>query len=243
MTERKSRGGRPGTVTGDMVSCWLCSQPVSQRALFCHHCGTVQPPRVLDPFTRLGLPVRFDVDLAVLERQFTGFRRTLAPERFADKGPREKSNARAHLDALQHAYDTLRDPVRRARYLLDMARTTAVGNAAPIDPELVALEAEAAETDDTAALDRLANRAARDIEQCILDLSAAFRAGEHAPPRAPWRGWSGWKPWRPRSGSGGSAFPKAPRDRRERYSVEKLTDLLDEAQARTFSPAFAVSDR
>ena len=57
-----------------MVSCWLCSQPVSQRALFCHHCGTVQPPRVLDPFTRLGLPVRFDVDSAVLERQFTGFR-------------------------------------------------------------------------------------------------------------------------------------------------------------------------
>jgi molecular chaperone HscB len=178
MTERKSRSGRPSTVTGDMVSCWLCSQPVSQRALFCHHCGTVQPPRVLDPFTRLGLPIRFDVDSAVLERQFTGFRRTLAPERFTDKGPREKSNARAHLDALQHAYDTLRDPVRRARYLLDMARTTAVGNAAPIDPELVALEAEAAETDDTVALDRLANRAARGIEQCILDLSAAFRADE-----------------------------------------------------------------
>ena len=153
-----------------MVSCWLCSQPVSQRALFCHHCGTVQPPRVLDPFTRLGLPVRFDVDSAVLERQFTGFRRTLAPERFADKGPREKSNARAHLDALQHAYDTLRDPMRRARYLLDLARTTAVGNAAPVDPELAALEAEAAETVDTAA---------RDIEQCILDLSAAFRAGQH----------------------------------------------------------------
>ena len=69
--------------------------------------------------------------------------------------------------------------MRRARYLLDMARTTAVGNAAPVDSELVALEAEAAETDDTAALDRLANRAARGIERCILDLSAAFRAGEH----------------------------------------------------------------
>jgi molecular chaperone HscB len=174
----RPRGGRPGTVTGDMVSCWLCSHPVSQRALFCHHCGTVQPPRVLDPFTRLGLPVRFDVDLAVLERQFTGFRRTLAPERFADKGPRERSNARAHLDALQHAYDTLRDPVRRARYLLDAARPPAAGTAAPIDPELAALEAEAADALDAAALDRLANRAARDIEQCILDLSAAFRAGE-----------------------------------------------------------------
>ena len=87
--------------------------------------------------------------------------------------------ARAHLDALQHARDTLRDPLRRARYLLDMARTTAAGNAAPIDPELVALETEAAGTDDTVTLDRLANRTVRDIEQCILDLSAAFRAGQH----------------------------------------------------------------
>jgi len=166
-----------------MVSCWLCSQPVSQRALFCHHCGTVQPPRVLDPFTRLGLPVRFDVDAAALERQFTGFRRTLAPERFAGKGPRERSNARAHLDALQHAYDTLRDPVRRARYLLDAAQAPAAATGAPVDPELLdpelaALEAEAAETSDAVVLDRLANRAARAIEQCILDLSAAFRAGE-----------------------------------------------------------------
>src|SRR5688572_16763694 len=147
--------------------------------MLCQPYGAVRAPRVLNTIDWLGLPVRFDVDSAVLERQFNGFRRTLAPERFANKGPREKSNARAHLDALQHAYDTLRDPVRRARYLLDMARTTAVGNAAPIDPELVALESEAAETDDTAALDRLANRAARGIEQCILDLSAAFRFGEH----------------------------------------------------------------
>ena len=152
---------------------------MSQRALFCHHCGTVQPPRVLDPFTRLGLPIRFDVDLAVLERQFTGFRRTLAPERFASKGPREKSNARAHLDVLQHARDTLRDPVWRARYLLDMAqddgggerRTDRSGTGG-------AGRRRRLETDDTVALDRLANRAARDIEQCILDLSAAFRAGE-----------------------------------------------------------------
>jgi molecular chaperone HscB len=116
MTQRKGNGrrGGPGMVQGDLVSCWLCSKPVSPRALFCHHCGTVQPPQALDPFTRLGLPIRFDIDMAALERQFAGFRRTLDPERFAAKGPREKANAGAQLSAFRHAHDTLRDPIRPA---------------------------------------------------------------------------------------------------------------------------------
>ena len=94
MTERKSRSGRPSTVTGDMVSCWLCSQPVSQRALFCHHCGTGAAAARARSFHAAGPASPFRRRLAVLERQFNGFRRTLAPERFAEKGPREKSNAR-----------------------------------------------------------------------------------------------------------------------------------------------------
>lgn len=169
-------GGGPGTVAGDLVPCWLCSHSVSPRALFCHNCGTVQPPRSIDPFTRLGLPVRFDLDPATLERQFAGFRRTLAPERFESKGPREKSNARAQFDAFRHAYDTLRDPIRRARFLLDIVH--GAGQPTPADPELDGMEAALAGAGDTAELDRVANRAARGTEQCIHDLSSAFRAGD-----------------------------------------------------------------
>ncbi|EWY37692.1 hypothetical protein N825_16705 [Skermanella stibiiresistens SB22] len=173
-----ANGGGPGMVMGDMVSCWLCSNPVSTRALFCHTCGTIQPPRVLDPFTRLGLPIRFDLDPAAVERQFAGFQRTLSPERFESKGPREKSNARAQLDAFRHAHDTLRDPIRRARHLLDIAHGAAARRAPLADPELDALEAELAAAGDTVELDRLANHATREMERCIHDLSAAFRAND-----------------------------------------------------------------
>lgn len=171
-------GGGPGTVAGDLAPCWLCSHSVSPRALFCHNCGTVQPPRSIDPFTRLGLPIRFDLDPAALERQFAGFRRTLAPERFESKGPREKSNARAQLDTFKHAYDTLHDPIRRARFLLDIAHGAGAGQPPPADPELDGMEAALAGAGDTAELDRVANQARRGMERCIHDLSSAFRADD-----------------------------------------------------------------
>ncbi|MBV8061274.1 MAG: hypothetical protein JO253_07090, partial [Alphaproteobacteria bacterium] len=35
------------------LTCWLCQKPASTRAIFCHHCGTVQPVRDIDHFARL----------------------------------------------------------------------------------------------------------------------------------------------------------------------------------------------
>jgi len=41
-----------GLANGDL-HCWLCQKPVSARALFCHHCGTIQQVRNLDHFARV----------------------------------------------------------------------------------------------------------------------------------------------------------------------------------------------
>ncbi|HAX91890.1 MAG TPA: hypothetical protein DCY07_06765, partial [Rhodospirillaceae bacterium] len=60
--------------------CWLCQKGTSLRALFCQHCGTIQPVRALDHFARLGLERRIDVDSELLERQYASYKRTLAPE-------------------------------------------------------------------------------------------------------------------------------------------------------------------
>jgi molecular chaperone HscB len=169
-----------GTIEGDLVACWMCGRSVFHRALFCHQCGTIQPQRAHDPFTRMGLPVRFDIDPQALERQYTGFRRTLDPARFANRGARERSHASAHLDALQDAYETLRDPVRRAHYLLETAPKAGQGTAAaPVGDGVISpLEAALAQAGDVLSLDRLANQALREIEICIRDLSAAFRGND-----------------------------------------------------------------
>lgn len=104
------------------LPCWHCTGDLSTRALFCHGCGSIQPPRENDPFTRLGLAASFELDLAAIDRQLAGFARILAPDRFQAKGEQAQGFARAHRAAQEKAAAALRNPATRARALLDLAQ-------------------------------------------------------------------------------------------------------------------------
>ncbi len=165
------RGGpQPTAIEGGLGSCWFCGKAVSPRALFCHGCGNVQPPMPLDPFTRLGLARRFDLDQAELARQYAGFQRVLAPERFASRGPREKAMAEKHRAVLKDAHDTLSDPLKRAMALLDLAGV-------PVPTSILAppFGAEIAAADTPEACDALALRIRQEEAAAVRGLSAAFR--------------------------------------------------------------------
>ena len=113
------RGGEVHDGPGqELYPCWSCFGSVSVRAWFCHHCGNVQTPRLLDHFSRLNLPVGFDLSLPALERQYNGLRRRLQPDRFTGKSGKEQQIAARHVLALTQAYEVLRQPLRRAEYLL-----------------------------------------------------------------------------------------------------------------------------
>jgi len=73
-----------------------------------------------DHFTRLGLPRRFAVDEAELEQQYLARSRAVHPDYHAG-GPTADLAASLDLSAaLNEAYTTLRDPFRRAEYLLTL---------------------------------------------------------------------------------------------------------------------------
>lgn len=166
-----------GSIAGDMHPCWLCGGSVSARALFCHGCGAVLPPRELDHFARLNLEGRFDIDLEQLGRQHTGLTKALDPERFVTRGARQQTHARAQADAMTAAYEVLRDPVRRARYLLEMLGIERVAASPADDPDAMDLRGDLAAAPDAAAVDRVALDVVHRIEACIRDLSIAFRTG------------------------------------------------------------------
>ncbi|PWC54625.1 molecular chaperone DnaJ [Azospirillum sp. TSO22-1] len=166
-----------GTIAGDMQPCWLCGRSVSARALFCHGCGAVLPPRELDHFARLNLECRFDIDLEQLGRQHTGLTKALDPERFVARGARQQAHARAQAEAMTAAYEVLRDPVRRARYLLEMLGIERVAASPADDPDAMDLRGDLAAAPDAAAVDRVALDVVHRIEACIRDLSIAFRTG------------------------------------------------------------------
>jgi molecular chaperone HscB len=193
MSQTGSQAGRGGgnwrgfAITGDLHTCWLCQRPVAPQALRCASCGALQPLHDLNHFALLGLNQQFDLDLADLERHYASARRTLDPERVAVKNPRAGALAERYTNLMATAFETLRNPVTRARYLLSLldAEATAGGDSpeAPIQgagttvADLDALDQSIATATDSATIDRLGAVTVREIEACIHSLAAAFRAG------------------------------------------------------------------
>ena len=164
--------------------CWSCKGPVGARALFCSVCGAVQGPGSLDHFSRLGLTPTFEIDRDELERQYFGFQRRLHPDRFAGKSPREKALSQSQATSLNDAYETLKDPLKRAAYLLELlghpVDLTACGTIN--DPELLMEQMEKreaiAEASDLAEITRLSADADSEVIACHCHISAAFNAGD-----------------------------------------------------------------
>ena len=73
-----------------------------------------------DHFERLGLPRRFSVDLAAVEREYLARSRQSHPD-FYQLGTAAEQHASLQSSAgLNEAYITLKDPFRRAEYLLQL---------------------------------------------------------------------------------------------------------------------------
>ena len=155
-------------------NCWLCQKAVSTRALFCHHCGTVQPVRAIDHFARLGVERRIDVDLEHLERQFAALSRTLDPQRFLIRGLGERGYAAKQLEALTESYETLREPLRRGRYWLELNETE-IKEVAAANPMVQELRRELDSAAEPAQCDRVAQRAGMAMENGIMGLMQALR--------------------------------------------------------------------
>ncbi len=184
-------GGWHGfAINGDLHSCWLCQRSVAAKALRCSSCGAVQPFHELNHFALFALEQRFDLDLETLDRNYASARRTLDPERLAIKNPKAGALAHRYTEAMAGAYETLRNPVTRARYLLTLldAEAEAAGESPPplpepdggrdgtLRPDFDALAHAVTTATDCPTVDRLGAQAVRDMETCIHSLAAAFRA-------------------------------------------------------------------
>lgn len=100
--------------------CWRCGAKV-RGVLVCPGCAAVQPvPADLDYFGALGLPRRLALDVAELERCYHEASRALHPDRFQTAAPREQELSLAASALVNRARRTLRSPVTRGRYWLEL---------------------------------------------------------------------------------------------------------------------------
>jgi molecular chaperone HscB len=100
--------------------CWHCQSEVSGE-YFCDRCVKVQPvSKELDYFTCFGFPRRLSIDQQKLETKFYELSRAFHPDFYQNKSDAEQTISLGNSAMLNTAYRTLRDPIQRAEYLLDL---------------------------------------------------------------------------------------------------------------------------
>lgn len=152
--------------------------------LFCGTCEAIQPPRPVDPFTRLALEPGFEVAPEHLDRCYFDLQRRLHPDRFATKTSRERAISVALTADINLAYETLQDPVKRAIALLEMQGVTihAEGCNTMSDPVLLmeAMEQREAlaEAETSDQVETIAAVATREKTDCLTELAEAFNTND-----------------------------------------------------------------
>ena len=73
-----------------------------------------------DYFSLLGLSPHFDLDLPVLEKAYLAQQRLYHPDRYIGRPALERQVALQRSADINHAYDLLKSPLKRAQYLLKL---------------------------------------------------------------------------------------------------------------------------
>jgi len=71
-------------------------------------------------FTLFNLPISFDVDRKALTERYRTLQRTVHPDRFANAAESERRLSVQMAARINEGYQTLKDPLARGRYLLEL---------------------------------------------------------------------------------------------------------------------------
>jgi molecular chaperone HscB len=139
----------------------------------------------MDPFSTLGIPRTFDVDLPAVERAHRELSRALHPDRFVNATASERRAALAKAVEVNEAWRVVRDPIRRAEALLRLAGIAAEegdehGERSEADPEFLMemLEQREALAEAKAARDlERVREMAREVEARSVAVERALTEG------------------------------------------------------------------
>jgi molecular chaperone HscB len=122
-------------------TCRTCGGGAPVDVHFCPQCTKILTlGRHGDYFSFLGMPRRLNLDVAELEKAFRALSRQFHPDYFYNATPAERRASLERSSYLNDAYRTLKDPVQRVIYLLELegvltaADRSETGNAGKLVP-------------------------------------------------------------------------------------------------------------
>lgn len=133
-------------------------------------------------FELFGLPTQFEVDLALLDQHYRQLQSEVHPDRFVTASANERMQSMQVATQANEAYQTLKNPTARARYLLELngIETLEESNTAmPADFLMLQMEwreaiDDATSANDLSALDSLLDEIRRMAKALIQNLGAQF---------------------------------------------------------------------
>lgn len=139
-----------------------------------------------DYFSLFGLPRRQEVDGARLEALYRDVQTRVHPDKHAHLSPAEQRQAMEWATRVNEAYLTLKDPLKRARYLLELTGHDVrleTNTAMPVEFLVAQMElreavADAKDKGDIDGLDARHRQLKKDIRGEYAMLQAAFDAGD-----------------------------------------------------------------
>ncbi|KAI8058194.1 HSCB C-terminal oligomerization domain-containing protein [Syncephalis plumigaleata] len=179
--------------------CWQCGNTISHRrgddnqkapvnatavTTHCTNCEAVQPVPPNSTYFDI-LPISygntptFDIDTNQLRRTFLMIQQRVHPDAYARKDERERQLAEQQSSWLNHAYHTLRDPLTRAQYLLQLHDVDISETESIADPELLMTVMQTREDIEEAQNDTQMEAIAGEnnirIDATISELNKAFQ--------------------------------------------------------------------
>jgi len=102
--------------------CGECQQ-LMESPIACASCGALGqlPADTFDCFELFGLDRSYEVDLEALHRKYLALSRVIHPDIASGEASDQRKQALNLSAELNRAYETLRDPVARAAYMLTLA--------------------------------------------------------------------------------------------------------------------------
>jgi len=121
------------------VLCTECSQPM-ESPLCCASCGALNrlPPSMFTYFELFNMEPSYEIDTAELRRRYLSLSRSIHPDIAGRASDKDRRRSLALSSGLNRAYETLRNPVERAEYLLHLAGGPAAADDKSVPGSLLA---------------------------------------------------------------------------------------------------------
>jgi molecular chaperone HscB len=154
-----------------MIECPSCGRRQKPQ-LTCEQCNA---PLGAEPdcFAALGLPQKLTIDLPALERLYHDLSRRVHPDRFASANPKVRSASLRATALLTRSYRTLKDPVTRGLYWLELKGQKLAESNKQVPPDLAELVFEVQEqlaellADKSDDLEAMVNAQREEVERAM----------------------------------------------------------------------------